>query len=94
MMCSRTINAALITLTVSGSGRVGSSALTPRTHAVDGREAPVSKCATCETACTPASVWVANKVTNAIAYVVWGFRFEMHVPVVSAGDAFFQVPGR
>jgi hypothetical protein len=34
-----------------------------------------------------------EKVKNAIPYVVWGLRFEMHIPVLSARDTFFQVPG-
>ena len=34
-----------------------------------------------------------EKVKNAIAYVVWGLGFEMHVPIVSARDALLQIPG-
>jgi hypothetical protein len=35
-----------------------------------------------------------EKVKNAIPYVVvWGLRFEMHIPVLSAGNTLFQVPG-
>src|SRR3970282_2202467 len=38
----------------------GSKVLVPRTHALSGREAPVSKCATWPRACTPRSVLPAQ----------------------------------
>ena len=41
----------------------------------------------------PRTGMCCEKVKNAIAYVVWGLRFEMHVPVVSTRDPLFQVPG-
>jgi len=34
-----------------------------------------------------------EKIKNAISYEVWGLRFEMDIPIVSARDTLLQVPG-
>jgi hypothetical protein len=34
-----------------------------------------------------------EKAENAIAYVVWGLRFEVSIPIVRPRDALLQIPG-